>query len=115
MSCGLSGGSAGLGQAPSHTGNPRAVGCSRLALAGMAETPQISSMCLSHLSSSHARGEGRSPKEGRHLQAHFQASALVKTPNGLLLKQVHGQVHGQGWGNNFVFRVRRTVMSQGKV
>lgn len=85
-----------------HTGDPRAVGWSRLALAevgGVAETPRLSSTCLSHLSSRLAGGEGRSPKEGRLLRACFQGSAPVKTPNGLLLKQVHGRAQIQGWGN----------------
>lgn len=99
MCCGSAGGSADLGWAPSHTGDPRTVGWLRMALAGVAETPQLSSTCVSHLSSRLARVEGRSPKEGRLLQACFQASALVRTPDGLWLKQVCGHNQIQGWGN----------------
>ena len=71
---GLDSGPADLGWGPLHVGDPRAVDWSNLALAAMAETTWLSSMCLSHLSSRLAGGEGRSPREGRLLQACFQDS-----------------------------------------
>lgn len=48
-------------------------------------------------------GEGRSPREGRLLQARFQASAQVKSSNSLLLKQVCGQAQTRGWGNRLLY------------